>query len=72
MTKQQNAALQLVAAVGEAIQSLGSIPNGHLYARMMNTLDIQSYNRIIGMLQNTKLVELKNDTLTWIGPTISR
>lgn len=70
MTTQLQAALQMAAAVAEAIRELGSVPNGHLYARLMGKLSLESYNSIIQTLVKAKLVENKNDLLTWIGPEI--
>ncbi len=63
--------LQAIAAVGEAIKSLGSIPSGHLYAQLMGHMDLERYTSIINILKNAELV--KEDgfhMLTWIGPIV--
>lgn len=66
MTAQQ-AALEVVLAVGSAIKELGSVPSGHLYARLMGKLDLESYNKVIGILVKTGAVKNENHLLTWVG-----
>ena len=68
--KQQiSAALQIVHAVGEAIQELGSVPSGTLYAGLMGQIRLDRYEQIIGLLKTDGLVEESPDhLLTWIGP----
>lgn len=63
-----SAALQMAAAVGEAVRDLGSVPSGHLYARLMGTLSLEQYEVIVGALVKARLVERSNHVLTWIGP----
>jgi len=63
------AALQIVHAVGEAIQELGSVLSGTLYARLMDQMRLDRYEQIIGLLKTARLVEESNEhLLTWIGP----
>jgi len=67
--KPTNAALQAALALTEAIRELGSVPSGELYARVMGTFSIASYENIIRALVNAKLVrEDASHLLTWIGP----
>jgi len=69
MSTPTNAALQAALALTEAIRELGSVPSGELYARVMNTFSIGSYENIIRALVNAKLVrEDASHLLTWIGP----
>ena len=35
---EKKAVLQVVVAIAQTIRSLGSVPSGHLYARVMGTL----------------------------------
>jgi len=58
----------MAAAVGEAIRDLGSVPSGHLYARLMGHMDLDTYNKLIGLLKQANLVEESNHLLTWVGP----
>lgn len=67
-TTETVAALQIVAAVGEAIRDLGRVPSGHLYAQLMARLSLAEYNQIIGMLKHAKLIDEKSHELIWIGP----
>lgn len=70
-TKQQrDAALLAVEAVASAIQALGTVPSGELYARVMSLLTLQQYEGIIRTLKAAKLVDEKNHLLRWIGPAV--
>lgn len=66
--QQADAALQMAAAVAAAIQALGEVPSGHLYARLMGHMSLQSYESIVRSLKGAKLVEEKNHLLCWTGP----
>jgi hypothetical protein len=66
--QQVTAGIRIAAAVAEAIRDLGSVPSGHLYARLMGHMDLDTYNKVIGVLKQAKLVEEKNHLLTWVGP----
>ena len=57
----------VVHAVAEAIQGLGSIPNGHLYANLMGKMNLDTYNGIIGILVKLGFIEVKHDLITWVG-----
>ena len=60
-------AMQIIKAVAEAIRDLGSVPSGHLYARLMGQLTLSQYNQIIDTLKKAKLVREDNHLLTWIA-----
>jgi hypothetical protein len=68
MTPQEKAALEIVLVVGDAIKELGSVPSGHLYAQLMGRMSLDSYNKIIGMLKNAKVIKEEGHLLTYIGP----
>lgn len=68
MTAQEQAFVRVCIALAGAIRNLGSVPNGELYARTMNHLNIQTYTSVLEVLKKSKLVEEKNHLLTWIGP----
>lgn len=59
------AAIQIVAS---AIQEVGEVPSGHLYAALMGKLTINDYNYIIDTLKGAGVVEEKYHLLKWIGP----
>lgn len=65
--KQATAQLRIVAAIAEAIKDLGSVPSGHLYARLMGILSLDQYNQVIGILKKQGLVKEAFYELTWIG-----
>ena len=70
--QQISAALQIVHAVGEAIQELGSVPSGTLYAGLMGQIRLDRYEQIIGLLKTAGLVEESPDhMLTWVGPQVA-
>lgn len=55
------------AILATMIQALdhagGNYPNGHLYAAMMNVLDLNTYNALLGILIKADLVENVFDEL---------
>jgi hypothetical protein len=65
-----NAGVLATLAVAEAIRELGSVPSGHLYARLMGQLSVESYGAIIRTLKGAGLVEEKSHLLTWVGPAL--
>lgn len=67
MTNQEQAAMKIVIAVGEAIKELGSVPSGHLYAHMMGHMSLETYNKVIALLVKTGAVKEENHLLTWVG-----
>jgi hypothetical protein len=71
ITKAQiKGAIEIMKAVANAIKELGSIPSGHLYVHLNNSLTLDEYNRIIGLLKGAELITVGDDHLiTWIGPT---
>ncbi len=70
MNTPANTAVNAALAMAEAIRTLGSVPSGHLYAQVMNTLSLASYDNVIRALVNARLVRKDSShLLTWIGPT---
>jgi len=67
---QLKAALTVLSAVAEAIRDVGIIPAGHLYAAMMGNVDLPTFDRIIGILTNCKLIEKSGNSLRWIGEEV--
>ena len=67
-TKQETeATLKVVMAIAEAIRDLGTVPSGHLYARVMGILSLDQYNQIVGILKNQGLVSESHYELKWIA-----
>jgi len=62
------AAIQVAAAVGDAIRELKEVPSGHLYAHLMGRMSLESYNGCIRILKQAGLVEEHNHLLKWVGP----
>lgn len=70
MTQQQiSSAIQSVAAIAEAIRSLGEVPSGELYAHVCGHLDIDQYTQVIALVKRAGLVAESNNVLRWVGPT---
>ena len=67
MSTKEQAAMAIVLAVGEAIKDLGSVPNGHLYARMMGHMNLETYDKVIALLVKVGAVKNENHLLTWVG-----
>lgn len=68
MTKTQiNAAVNTVIAVAEAIRELKSVPSGHLYARVMSHMSLETYESVINTLKNAGVIKEDNSELIWIA-----
>jgi hypothetical protein len=70
MTKEQlGAGLETVRLIAGAIRELGRVPSGHLYARVMGSLSLDQYNKVIGILKKAGLVEeTAGHELIWKEP----
>lgn len=80
MTRQElQAGLEMVAAIGQGIRDLcearrqrgedPTVPSGEMYAHLMAAgMSLDSYNAVIRMLQNARLIEVNNHLIRWIGP----
>lgn len=53
-------------AIAEAIKSLGSVPSGHLYARLMDKMELDEYNTIIAALEHVGIIRVTNHLITYI------
>ena len=54
--------------MAEAIRAAGSIPSGHLYAMLMDKLELHEYEALLGSLKRTDLVtETSDHMLHWNG-----
>lgn len=72
MTKDQVIAmLSAMIAVAETLRVIGEMPSGHLYARLMNYVNLQQYYAIIERLKHAGLIEEKSHLLRWVGPSVS-
>lgn len=66
METQLESTKRIVAAIAGAIKELGSVPSGHLYARVMGILSIDQYNTVIGILKKQGLITESHYLLTWV------
>lgn len=71
-THELKAGFNIILAVTEAIREARELPSGTLYALLCGKMDLPTYERMIQILKNTKLVEEKAHMLRWIGPEISQ
>jgi len=70
---QVQAQVAVIKAVAEAIQSLGEVPAGHLYANLMGHLSLDAFESIIGILVAAEVVKRDGShLLTWIGPSVTK
>lgn len=66
-------AIEMFAAVSQAIQAAGEIPAGHLYAALMTYgCTLENFNSIIRILSQSTppLVIRRGDLLVWNGPAV--
>lgn len=54
-------------ALSESIRELGEIPAGHLYARCLDYLDLDTFERLIGIIVDSGVVERRGHLLVWKG-----
>lgn len=66
--QESEAYLRVVMAVADVVKELGSVPSGHLYARLMDRMSLADYQAVVDLLKHAKLVEERNHLLTWKGP----
>ncbi len=67
---QAQAATGAVLAVAECIRELGTVPSGHLYARLMGHMSADAYQGVIAALVRAGLVrQHPSHLLEWIGPS---
>jgi len=65
---QVQAAVEILRAVAEMIQSVGQILSGQLYALLMGKMDIETYERMISTLIGAGLIRReRSHMLVWIG-----
>lgn len=57
---------KICAALGEAIAALGSVPNGHLYARVMSHVSLDEYNLCIQDMKDLGWIREDHHLLIWI------
>ena len=63
------ASVRVVGAIADAIRELGSVPSGHLYARLMGHMSLATYHTIISNIASTGLIRVDgNHLLVWSGP----
>lgn len=62
----RDAAIQVIAAVAEAIKDLHEVPEGHLYAQLMGYLSLETFNSIIRILTKQGYITVSNHLITWV------
>lgn len=61
--------LLFVKIVADAIKEARQIPSGHLYAMLCGVAEIETYQKVIGLLERAKLVRKDPGyLLVWTGP----
>jgi hypothetical protein len=71
-TNQENT-IALCKIIADCIKELGSVPSGHLYARLMHNFTLEEYETIINLIINTGFVRKESShLLVWIGDPVIR
>ena len=65
-TDTKEAVRQIVLAVSDAIKELKGVPSGHLYARLMGFMSLDTYNTIVSVLESAGKIKVKNHFITWM------
>jgi hypothetical protein len=67
--EQAQAAAGALSSLADCIRNLGSIPSGHLYARLEDYMSLETYQKLIGLLVEAGMVrQHSSHLLEWIGP----
>lgn len=68
------AAVGILTGIADVIREKREVPAGHLYAAMMpHGITHEHFERIIGTLERTKLIErTPAHLIRWTGPEIAR
>lgn len=64
-TNQLQAGLAALRAIADAVRELKQVPSGHIYAAVMGTMDINAYEKAIGLLCNSGVIRKNGDLLVW-------
>ena len=68
-TKQQvQAVFDVLVAITEVIRTKGEVPSGDLYASLMGSIDLRTFELILSKIKGSGLVVEKNHLLVWVGP----
>ena len=71
--KQIAAVAGIAAAIADTIRELGSVPSGHLYARLMGHMSLETYEDIIGVLVRKGMVRQEpSHLLVWTGLNLNK
>jgi hypothetical protein len=60
----KKALIDAMAAIYQAIHDLGGVPSGHLYARLMDKMTLDQYNKLIAFMKDANLISESNHFLT--------
>ncbi len=72
ITKEQAAAaVKTLIAVAETIRELKRVPAGTLYATLMGTMDLPTFESMVNTLVNTGLVKRDGHVLAWVEPIVA-
>ena len=69
VTREQLAAgMEIIRAIADAIRELKTVPSGHLYARLCGRMSLSEYQKIIGILQRSKVIAVdQSHLIRWIA-----
>jgi hypothetical protein len=59
--------LAIAKIVQDAIKELGEVPSGHLYANLSGHMNLKTYQSIIALLKEAKVIREENHLLIWVG-----
>ena len=69
MTREQiTAAIEIMDTVIDCVKLGGDmgVPSGHVYAALMGTMSIETYERMIGLLIEAKRIKRSNHVLYYV------
>lgn len=67
-TESLPALIHLASAVATSIRERREVPSGHLYAALQQSLSLDTYNRVLDLLERCGLVQVSQaHVVSWVG-----
>ena len=64
---QMSFGLDVIRAIVETVQEMGSAPVGPFYAVLIGSMDLDTFDRLLDFVLKTKLVRRDGNLLVWVG-----
>lgn len=66
-TEKAQAMIDFLRAFADTIKQAKQIPSGHLYAAVMGSISLETYQRLIDKMVEMKIIRVRNHVIYWTG-----